>query len=309
MDTQTAQSTHATRPQTLEFHRLASIRPRTSWWVTPIAGCVSIALYVALMLTLMVTMIIIAIEVPALNAVLSPIFTVEHDSFNLDQPALTLALLIPLVLLIPPTFWGSRIVQGRGTGYLLSVTGRLRWSWFVRTLGLAFALFAAYFAIALAIGWFTGERLAFDASHPGIPLMIAITLVCVPLQAAAEELVFRGYLMQLIGTWLRQPAFAILLPVPLFVFGHGYDVWGSLDVAVFAVVAGWLSWRTGGLEAAMSMHIANNVLLFAMAAFSLVDANATESTPTALIGATIVMLSYAVVIDRWVRCDAVAGAA
>jgi hypothetical protein len=46
-----------------------------------------------------------------------------------------------------------------------------------------------------------------------------VILLLVPLQAAAEEYIFRGYLMQSIGRWLRHPAFAILLPVPLFVLG------------------------------------------------------------------------------------------
>jgi hypothetical protein len=36
--------------------------------------------------------------------------------------------------------------------------------------------------------------------------------------------------------------------VPLFVLGHGYDLLGQIGVGLFAVAAGWLTWRTGGLE-------------------------------------------------------------
>jgi hypothetical protein len=62
-----------------------------------------------------------------------------------------------------------------------------------------------------------------------------------------------------IGRWLRHPAFAILLPVPLFVLGHGYDLLGQIGVGLFAVAAGWLTWRTGGLEAAIALHVVNNL--------------------------------------------------
>ncbi len=86
--------------------------------------------------------------------------------------------------------------------------------------------------------------------------------------------------MQLVGSWLRHPAFAILLPVPLFVLGHGYDVWGAASVGLFAVVAAWLTWRTGGLEAAISLHIVNNLLIFLLGSVAVVDANATSARPS-----------------------------
>jgi membrane protease YdiL (CAAX protease family) len=94
------------------------------------------------------------------------------------------------------------------------------------------------------------------------PITLVIVLLLVPVQAAAEEYIFRGYLMQSIGRWLRHPAFAILLPVPLFVLGHGYDLLGQIGVGLFAVAAGWLTWRTGGLEAAIALHVVNNLSAF-----------------------------------------------
>jgi hypothetical protein len=131
--------------------------------------------------------------------------------------------------------------------------------------------------------------------------MIVLVVLLIPFQAAAEEYVFRGYLMQLIGAWLRHPAFAILLPVPLFVLGHNYDIWGAVNIGVFAAIAGWLSWRTGGLEAAISLHIANNVLIFLLASFSLVDANATAAAPWDALATCAVLAVYAVIADRWAR--------
>nr|WP_263406241.1 CPBP family intramembrane glutamic endopeptidase [Nanchangia anserum] len=89
-------------------------------------------------------------------------------------------------------------------------------------------------------------------------------IVLLPAQCAAEELVFRGFLMQSIGTWVRHPAVAIVAPVPFFVLAHLYSGWAMLDIAAFALTAGWLAWRTGGLEAAVALHVANNAVAFAV---------------------------------------------
>jgi membrane protease YdiL (CAAX protease family) len=72
--------------------------------------------------------------------------------------------------------------------------------------------------------------------------------------------------MQTIGSWLRYPIAAILLPTVGFALGHDYNVWGMLDVAVFGVAAAYLTWRTGGLEAAIVAHVLNNTVLFLLSA-------------------------------------------
>lgn len=160
-------------------------------------------------------------------------------------------------------------------------------------------VFAVYYAVVFGWSALTGDAIVVDFTHPGIWVMVLLVLVLIPFQAAAEEYVFRGYLMQLVGGWLRHPAFAILFPVPLFVLGHGYDVWGAASVGMFAIVAAWLTWRTGGLEAAISLHIVNNVLIFLLGSVALVDANATSGTPVDLLASGLAMIVYAVLADRW----------
>ena len=122
--------------------------------------------------------------------------------------------------------------------------------------------------------------------------LVVIAIVLTPLQATAEEYVFRGYLMQTIGGWLKHPLWAILLPVPLFAIGHNYDIWGLLDVSVFAIAAGWLTWRTGGLEAAIVAHVINNTVLFILGAVGLSDINADSGSPVALLVTVAIMGSY-----------------
>ncbi len=286
------------RAEQIAYHRLALLRPRYRWWRMLLTGLVGIALYVAILLVVIVPLLIVAMFVPAWGVETQVLLTTQQY-FDLDRPWLLVALVLPLILMIPALLLASRIVEGRGVGLLSSVTGRLRMAWLGKSLLLALAVFAVYFAVLLGWSALGGEAVAPDFSHPGLWAMVLLVLLLIPFQAAAEEYVFRGYLMQLVGGWLRHPAFAILLPVPLFVLGHGYDIWGAASVGMFAIVAAWLTWRTGGLEAAISLHIVNNVLIFLLGSVGLIDANATSGTPVDLLASALAMIVYALLADRW----------
>src|SRR5690606_28949413 len=187
-------------------------------------------------------------------------------------------LLLSIVLLLPAYVLASLLINGPKTGFVSSVAGRLRCGWMLLFAGAAIAVGLGLSALSLLLPGEAGAGEPTDpTSNPALWATFAVLIVLVPLQSAAEEYVFRGYLMQAIGRWLRHPAFAILLPVPLFVLGHLYDPLGQVSVGVFAIAAGWLSWRTGGLEAAIALHVVNNLMAFMLALWGLADVN--DSSP------------------------------
>jgi membrane protease YdiL (CAAX protease family) len=282
----------------IAYHRLAHLRPRYRWWRMLVTGLVGIALYIVILLSVIVPLVIVSMFVPGWSVESQTLLTTSQF-FDLDRPWLLVALVLPLILMIPALLLASRIVEGRGVGLLSSVTGRLRLAWLGKSLLLALTVFVVYFAVVLGWSALSGEAVSADFSHPGLWTMVLLVLLLIPLQATAEEYVFRGYLMQLVGSWLRHPAFAILLPVPIFVLGHGYDIWGAASVGMFAIVAAWLTWRTGGLEAAISLHIVNNVLIFLLGSVTLVDANASSGTAVDLLASALAMVVYALLADRW----------
>lgn len=146
-------------------------------------------------------------------------------------------------------------LAGRKASALLSVAGRIR----PRVLGLAVCWIGLPVAACLALdGLINGVPAPLDRTF-WLSVVALITLV--PLQCAAEELIFRGSLPQAVGAWVRSPAAAFGIVVPVFIVGHAYDAAGSLSVAVFAVMASILVYRTGGLEAAIVLHCANNMAL------------------------------------------------
>nr|WP_243862253.1 CPBP family intramembrane glutamic endopeptidase [Frigoribacterium faeni] len=95
---------------------------------------------------------------------------------------------------------------------------------------------------------------------------VLVIVLLVPLQASGEEYVYRGFATQALGSWVAWPVVAIVVPTVAFALSHAYNPWGVLDVAVFGVAAAWLTWRTGGLEAAIVGHVLNNTVLFLLLA-------------------------------------------
>jgi hypothetical protein len=93
-----------------------------------------------------------------------------------------------------------------------------------------------------------------------------VILLTTPLQAAGEEYAFRGYGLQALGAWVRTPWFGIILTGLLFAAAHGgQSLPLFLDRFAFGVVAGVLTVRTGGLEAAIAFHVVNNVVILLLA--------------------------------------------
>jgi uncharacterized protein len=68
--------------------------------------------------------------------------------------------------------------------------------------------------------------------------------------------------VQAFAVWTRFRWLAAVPGVLLFVAGHGTaDPWAVADLTVFAVACCWLTFRTGGLEAAIVLHAVNNVVV------------------------------------------------
>jgi membrane protease YdiL (CAAX protease family) len=185
--------------------------------------------------------------------------------FGLLATNLSLIVLIPLSMLV------AQKLNRQTPGLLSSVIGRLRW----RSLGW-FALAAVLLELLmLGVIQLGGVELLGDGNGgiaPDAAAVIAVTLLTSTFQAAGEEYFFRGYLLQAVGALVRSSVIAVVVTTVLFTMAHGIWPWESpalfLDRFVFGLVAGFLVVRTGGLEASIAAHAANNVVTFVFAALT-----------------------------------------
>ncbi|GAA4363794.1 CPBP family intramembrane glutamic endopeptidase [Paeniglutamicibacter cryotolerans] len=279
----------------LPYHRLGRAWAGYRWYKPLLVGLIAVGLYVGALFLLTLAGFFAALLNPVFAGQLAGL---DDALLNMDMtnPLVFVLSLGTIILMLPAILLATRILGARPTGLLSSVAGRLRWGWLGCCLAMALGVMAVSYTISFIIGTIQGEPFAPEFGSGRMWLMIGLTLLLVPVQAAAEEYVFRGYLMQCIGGWLRHPAFAIALPIPLFVFGHDYDLYGQLDVGLFALAAGWISWRTGGLEAALGLHIVNNVVIFGLGAVALADVNAKAGSLPSLIASALTMGAYVWVV-------------
>lgn len=119
-------------------------------------------------------------------------------------------------------------------------------------------------------------------------VFLAVVLVLTPIQTTAEELVFRGYVMQGIGLLTRRPALiavasSLVFTVPHLlnpeVHQHGVVIMAA-NYFVIGMLLATITLRDGRLELAIGLHAVNNVFLALIANYE-GSALTTESIFTA----------------------------
>ncbi len=281
----------------LAFHRLLFARRRSGWWTPLATGALGLAFY---LVALVVVMLVIAVATLVDPDRLESLGRMAQGAgVDMGDPLLVTILLGTVALMLPAYALASLIVNGRRVGLISSAAGRLRWRWMLRCGVVAVVVSVVLTALMSLL---PGETAGVStAPNPLWPVTLVIVLLLVPVQAAAEEYVFRGYLMQAIGRWLRHPAFAILLPVPLFVLGHMYDLLGQVGVGLFAVAAGWLTWRTGGLEAAIALHVVNNLSAFLLSLAAGSDPTAHDTGIVSFLWSFLLIGGYVALVEWMLR--------
>lgn len=205
-------------------------------------------------------------------------------------------LLLSLALVLPLVFGTVALVQQRRPGTISSVAGRLRWSWLLQCAGvavLALALGQGAQVVALAVtGADVSEVFGWAGWATLLPALVVVVLL-VPFQAAAEEYVFRGWMLQAFGAHLGNPVWGIAIGSAAFASLHGYTWVGLVDVFSFGALMCWLAIRTGGLEAPIALHVVNNMVAFGLsaAAGKLEEALAQGDVPWQSLAGTAVQLS------------------
>jgi uncharacterized protein len=181
---------------------------------------------------------------------------------------------LSLAALIPATMLAIVAVHHLSPGWLGSVSGHLRWRLLGRFLLLAgvVVLLVTFVAGFLPSDGVVTDSVQLVSFERWLSLAIVVVLTT-PLQAAGEEYGFRGYVLQALGAWFGNPWVGIIVTSLVFAVAHGGQN-QPLFIARFGfgLVAGWLIIRTGGLEAAIALHVMNNVITFLVAAaFDQVD--------------------------------------
>jgi membrane protease YdiL (CAAX protease family) len=274
--------------------------PRYRWWRPLLA----VVLAMAIGLPLSVAAFFCVVLVSAVAGVSNPVQWTYRESLRVDNlgPAGFLYTNLSLVVLIPTAGLSVWIAHRIRPGYLASVRGRIRWRWLWRCVAVVVPVWAVYLGLSALVDPVQAPR----PSHWGLLLVIVVVLT--PLQAAGEEYLFRGWIMQNLGAWFRNPivglVVGLVVSVAVFSAAHGSpDPWVLGSLGALALTAGLAAWRTGGLEAGIVIHAVNNVGVF----FTVIllggwrDAfvSANSASTAAAFGVTVLAHAVALTLILW----------
>jgi membrane protease YdiL (CAAX protease family) len=225
---------------------------------------------------------------------------------DLADPVTLLVTNLSLIVAVPVVWLAWVAVHGMSRGWSSSVLARLRWRLVPPYTLMAVGTLGLGIGVAILLGFLLGDEQA-TGPVPSFGWLLVVVVLTTPLQSAAEEYLFRGYLSQCIAGWVRsRVAGAVLagvLTAALFSAAHvPGDVPTFLDRFAFGLAASAAVWLTGGLEASIVLHAVNNVLVFVLAG-ALGDGVATQDVPdgTGLLLLLVSVLSvaaYVVVVRR-----------
>jgi uncharacterized protein len=261
---------------------LHAMRSRTWAWWRPLAGLVLLGVVYA-----------VAAVVVVLVAVVTGI-TPDLALLDLVDPATLVVTNLSLILFVPAVWLAWAVAHGMGTGWSASVLARIRWRLLLPYTLIALVTLGPGIVLSVGLGVLLDSGTV-TGPVPDLGWLLLVVFLTTPLQSAAEEYLFRGYLSQAVAGWFRShragAIVAGVLTAALFSLAHAPpDLWTFLDRFVFALAASATVWLTGGLEAAVVLHAVNNVIVFLLAGL-LGDGVATAEVPAGA-GAVLVLLTF-----------------
>ncbi|WP_350276281.1 type II CAAX endopeptidase family protein [Kribbella sp. HUAS MG21] len=304
-------------PSGTPFHRLARTA-KHRWW-RPIAGTLVLGTLAVTLMWIVTAAWVIAHELlggPSPQPDGANLF--PSDTENLAFNLVLLGVLTPLVGLVA---W---IIQRRPFWSVASVLNRIRWRWLLWCSLPALGYVGLSIVTSIVVDpVFPPEESTGNTDTDGswvgwaafvVPALLILLLV--PFQSAAEEFVFRGWLVQAVGAYgpdspegrggvlrkvFRSPWPGIVVGGVAFISAHGYTGWAMVDVFLFAVTVGWLTVRTGGLEAAIAVHVTNNLFAFLLPAATggLSDWDEQGGAPWTLLAADLPCLVFYAYAITW----------
>lgn len=185
---------------------------------------------------------------------------------GLDPYIGLIVMLIPFLVGLAAFVLLIRPLNGRTLMNVINGTGSFRW----RNYFVSAVVWTILSAIYL-FGYLKAEPSNFSLNNSTLSLIILviISVTLIPFQAAWEEIIFRGYLMQGFAVLLRNRWLPLIITSVLFALMH----WPNPEVkefgfltmmpyyAIFGLIFGIMTIFDDGIEAAMGAHAANNVFL------------------------------------------------
>lgn len=227
-----------------------------------------------------------------------------------DKNLVLFAMLFVFAVMLVAAMFFIKLIHGRSWTEVINGTKHVRWPRFF----FGFLIFAMITIILLVISYFTEpENLEFRFEPVKFFVLLLISVLFIPLQSTAEEFIFRGYLAQGVASWTKSRWWALIIPSILFGLLHSanpevkeYGFGIMMTQYIFmGFMFGLMSILDDGIELAMGVHTANNLLgsvfvtykgsaLQTYALFEMKEINPAEDLLPTIISGIILLTIFAI---------------
>lgn len=224
---------------------------------------------------------------------------------------------LSFLLFLLGIYLAVRFLHGRSLLSLITPASRISW----QRIGQGFSVFFMLKVVEIGLSyWYAPGDFTLNFQASAFLIFLGWVALLTPMQITAEELFFRGYLLQGIGSKLGK-WMGILFPSLLFTALHGANTEvvtqpnpeGTLSLLGYYFIMGaflaWLTLKDKTLELALGVHAANNIATFVFvtspnssipspAIFSVAD---TQASFTSLFFTAILLFVFAFIVFRLLK--------
>jgi membrane protease YdiL (CAAX protease family) len=170
--------------------------------------------------------------------------------------------LVAFILLVKP-------LNNRTFKNTINGAGEIRWKRFFISALIWLLISAGYLFVYMKVD---PTNFTINNKTTSLILLSVVSILLIPFQAAFEEVLFRGYLMQGFATIIRKRWFPLIMTSIFFGLMHAFNPevkeYGFLTMipqyVLFGLIFGIITILDDGIEAAMGAHAANNIFLCIM---------------------------------------------
>jgi len=193
----------------------------------------------------------------------------DYSVIGLDPNAGLVMMLFPFIAGLAAYIFLVKPLHSRSFISTITGSGKIRWNRFFISALVWIILSAIYLIVYLKVD---PSNFTINNKSISILILIVISVVFIPFQAAFEEVIFRGYLMQGFSALIRQRWFPLIMTSVLFGAMHAFNPevkeYGFYTMMpqyiLFGLIFGVITILDDGIEAAMGAHAANNIFLCIM---------------------------------------------
>ena len=191
-------------------------------------------------------------------------FDSEHFLFHGVDPALGfLVIMLASIPLLLGIYLVVRFIHKRTLRTLITPESKINWKAYLWGGSVMFAIITFFSVIG---SLFFSESYQFVFEWKAFLPFLLLALVLIPIQASTEELLFRGYLMQSIGRFVKTRWIVVGLSSILFMLPHLFNPEAGpspiIAIAAYSLIGVFLAvitLKSNSLELAMGAHTGINL--------------------------------------------------